>query len=1346
MSDFKVSVGADFSEVLNGFRKLPAEAQRAGESIGKGLDAGFNEAGKSIGELLTQIKALKAVQAKLPVDSSEYKKAQQDIVDLGRQIGELQRKKLALNADPSSIAALQAKLGDLRSELQQVAIGSQRFRELQQAIQSTERELQKAGDAADGMRILDGVIQGMAFSLTNTVTGAIGTALGQLQQFVQGFAQLDTEIRKAAAAGGDANGYDKLRGAIDRVGIEAAGTQLEVAQLSTELVRGGMTVDQATQSLAAIVRGAEATGTAYSRMAEVVAASIKIFGLQASDATRVVDALVQGANASATSASEMGMAFKYAGPVAKILGLSIEDLGIAVGLLANAGIPAAEAGVTLRNGLSKLASAAPQAGKGMQDMTGQAAMAMRTMRQLKLDIYNADGTLKPMEETLLRLKAAFQGLEPATKVRMAANLFGGEDDGAKWLSLLGLSVEEIKTLSATMANTKGATNTARDAMQGFEMATKQLGGTLDSLGNSVGRVAATALLPLLNAANTLVGAIAGLPDPVKNTAIAIGLVGGAAVAAAAGLVIFQRAMQVTLIQAAAAEIGSLAVAFRMTLVGGIQAAAAAVPVLLARFNALATTNVGVMLSSLATTLKTFVVEGFKNAAAAALALALKIQSIGWTGFISGARAAIAALGPLLLATAAISATVATWQYVMGGANDITNDFSGSQKELDKILGELEGTTRKAGQGIDGLGEKAKKNKPLLMQLAEPWRASREELTMLRASQEFEALQGGFTKVQQSALAFYSALRGSRSVTDEQKKRVGEYITQLKQIADIARERAGSLRTMAVQADRAGDDKLAAQFRTLAAALDSEEASARKTAGALGTLTAATRAATAAADGRLAATKAQIQAEDLHISRLQNQIALGQALTGLARGMGDVEQSRFSIVKNRLQFELSKLQEIGAGEDVINAKKAEADRVDREALSARYRNLILQQALEQRILEINQARARLDAQKGVNTAQLEVLKAEAELAKETDTTKRAGLQEALNAQRQALTIAQEQFGLLRQTQLIEAAISQLTAETARNGLQAEAASKGYRINADGTLAATSGITDSLGRVALLTEASADAQGRFREVAEQTGLAIGVNSQGTLILGNNQREVNQAVSETNALLAQSRSAFDATAQKAGAAGGAAGKIREGLDGAANPALRLAQAFSQTGDKAPAIAQGAQSFASYLGVAGNYASGIKGLNLDRSFSTVASSMSDAAGSAGEFYRYLQQASTLPGSRWTGGPVEAGAEYRVNELGQEAFLSAGRLSLIDAPANAVWRAPASGVVVPAGITARIRDAGMPAAGGVAPGGVAELAIEVGKLREEVGNLARRDWGVHVQMRTGPTTSQVMHQLQRLR
>ena len=55
-------------------------------------------------------------------------------------------------------------------------------------------------------------------------------------------------------------------------------------------------------------------------------------------------------------------------------------------------------------------------------------------------------------------------------------------------------------------------------------------------------------------------------------------------------------------------------------------------------------------------------------------------------------------------------------------------------------------------------------------------------------------------------------------------------------------------------------------------------------------------------------------------------------------------------------------------------------------------------------------------------------------------------------------------------------------------------------------------------------------------------------------------------------------------------------------------------------------------------------------------------------------------------GGPMRAGERSYVNELGKEAFLSAsGKLSMINAPAWGIWKAPSDGTVIPAHLTKQL-------------------------------------------------------------
>jgi len=1415
MADYTVTLDADFSQVLAGFAKVGQTAKQTGDQMGKGLSDGLTTANANIDALKAQIRSLVATRATFKVDSAEFKTAQQQIDLLQGKLAQARGERLRLQVDASAVGAAAGELKRLGDAGKQVGQGGVALKV----------ETPGLPESTDGFRLLDGVVQGVAFSLSNSVVNAAGAAFQALQSVVTQYAALDTELRKAAAASGEAGAYGELAAIVDQVGIDAAGTTQEVAQLVTELSRSGMTVDQVKGSLAAIVRGAEATGTSFDRMGSIVAATLKQFGLPASQATRVVDALTQGANASAASVEGLGYAFKYAGPVAKTLGLSVEDLGVAVGLLTNAGIDASEAGVTLRNGLSKLASAAPSTGSGVQKLSGQAAEAARAMKTLGVDIYNADGTLKPMRQTLLALKGAFDKLGPAAKIRLASSMFGGEDDGTKWVALLDQSTTEINKMADAMANTRGATDRNRDAMQGFELKLKQLDGTLGSIGNTFGKVAAGALMPLLDAANAVIGVISGMPGPVKDTAAAFILLSGGVAAATAAVVIYQRVMASAIGQKAIAEIIALGGAFRVALAGGIKAAIANFPALL---------------GGLAT-------------------LALRI------GYVVVAYE--------------------TFRAITGASDRVGKGFNERIKETQKALDSVTPAAERASGAISGIGKGDNRNLLQLLNFVENFSRAA-DLNTIRG--QTEQLQSAFTGVQQQALKTFEALKTATSLTGEQRKDINDRINALKVVKEQADSQAKAYRDLADEYRAAGKNDMAEIANRNANAMQVEvDTSTRLIAGLQGIqvrtegVNAVTSQAVSLTEQLTAATRERIQAEQA-VGGLDGRLAAGQALLGVTQAIGEAEQARFSITKAGLELELKQAQARGAGEGQLEAIRLRIAASDREALTARFRALVREQELQRSLLALEQEKARIQANQELSSARADRLQAEVELSKAAseEEKRKISLQiEGIDAQ---ITGRERALALLNQTQPLERKAADLQAQTARAGLQSQAAQDGYRIATNGSLVAINAVAQRQQRVAELTEVSrrverevsqqrlsnAEAlsaalqaiggleQSRFdvvrsglefelqkaqergaseqelgalkARIAQQDRAAMDARYQQLqreqelelAILAIKQRqqalEAQRAVAVSEIDLRAARAVLrgalakgDANAIDAAEALEAKQQIllqgeREKLSltlqgqsaeraavllrqGAADNAIRAEQAAKgyavaqeNSGAASQAIlavnqsiagvlqgnaalagramqdtqsaqlyvgqaADGSIVIANNLGDASAAASSIKDLDLAGKFSAVASSMGQAATQAQAFYSSLKAAAALPGARWSGGPVEAGQEYRINELGQEAFLSAGRLSLIDAPANSIWRAPSPGVVIPAGVTARLQAQGrapvaVSGAGGGA--GVAELAIEVGKLRQEVGNLARRDWSVHVQQRTGPTGAQVLRRL----
>lgn len=1315
--DFTLKVTADFSEVLAGFSRLKQPAEQAGTAVGKGLGDGIAAAGKTVDALVVQLLKLQQQKATLKVDTTEYKQAEQQIEAIKAEMAALRNQKLQLQADKSQIDKAAEALSGLSDEV---------------------------GDSEDKLRLLDGVIAGFAATLSSGLVDGAQQAIAAVGGLVTEFAALDTEIRKAAGAAGEVGGYDKIATSVNKVGIEAAGTTLEVAKLATELVRGGMTIDQANDSLSAIVRGAEATGTSFDTMGSVVSASLKGFGLEASKATDIVDALVQGANASATDVTGMGNAFKYASPVARILGVDVKGLGTAIGLLANAGIDASEAGVTLRNGLSKLASAAPSTGAGVSELTGQAKMAADTMKTLGINIYNTDGTLKPMEQTILTLKGAFEKLDPASKIRLAANLFGGEDDGTKWLALLNQSETDIKKMAQAMADSKGATDTARDAMQGFEMKLKSLEGSIGSIGIAIGSVAAAALTPLVDAANKVVGAFAGLPEPAKNAIAAVGLLVGGITAATAAFVAFKAALQLAAVQSAITGIGSLAVAIGTTLTGAVAGAAAVIPGLITQLSLLGSVNVGAAIGAIATALKTTLSGALVAAGNAIASFYFYVTSISFSSFIASVGGIVAALAPLALAVGAVALAITTWQTILSGSQQVQKDFADAQTKskdaADKLKIALDDQARAAVNAKNGWQQ--------FLDFA------KESYAIGELANQFSSLQAKFTAVQVEANKFYSTIQDSASLTTQESQRAADFTATLKQQADVMQTLIDAFKKKSEAALADANPTLAAEYTKRAAILEAELDVNKRLITAYESKIGKQAIIQSNTENQTKATEAQITAEQnlnaviaaAPSRAYEQQINLGNQLVALTQSLSGLEQSRYSVIRSQLTYELQKAEERKLSESAINEIKRRMNESDAIALAARYRALQLEQELQEAILKLQQNKALIDADLDILEKRNAVLEAERKIKAATTLEAKAEAKAELDLANAMVSLSQSKKQALMQMQPIQSAIASIQAETADNALRAEAATMGLKVNADGSLSPMQSLATEIGKVATLSLDAKDNVEDYKDMARDAGLQVEIAKDGTIVLGQKWEDVNTQVGDL------STGIEDAT--------GKTGKTEEGVDGikaalekALGPAADMVKAFTAAGDEAPDAVTAAGGFSSALSTAAKAGDAIKGIRLDTYMGAVSTNTGNAATAAQSFYNWLQRAANLPAARWTGGPVEAGEAYRVNELGQEALLSGGRLSLINAPSGGTWRAPSTGVVVPAGITAELQARGaLPVRAARLTGGgsaIAEQAavgaqqsVVLGKLQQAVDRLAAKEWNVNVTMRQGPTGSQVIKQL----
>ena len=131
-------------------------------------------------------------------------------------------------------------------------------------------------------------------------------------------------------------------------------TATEAAKAMENLVRNGLSAQQATKALSSVLQLAQANAIGLDEAAVILTNTLNMFNLSVNEAARVNDVLSSTAANTATNVAELYDALANAAPVAGVLGFSIEEVNAALGALAQRGVKGADAGTQLRMAFVKL--------------------------------------------------------------------------------------------------------------------------------------------------------------------------------------------------------------------------------------------------------------------------------------------------------------------------------------------------------------------------------------------------------------------------------------------------------------------------------------------------------------------------------------------------------------------------------------------------------------------------------------------------------------------------------------------------------------------------------------------------------------------------------------------------------------------------------------------------------------------------------------------------------------------------------------------------------------------------------------------------------------------------------
>lgn len=305
------------------------------------------------------------------------------------------------------------------------------------------------------MRAIDFVttpVRGIINLLKNPafqVGAVLGVSIG-LKDTIDTYKDFEAAMSQVQAISG-ASGSElaKLTDKAKEMGATTKFTAQESAEAFNYMAMAGWKTEDMLGGIEGILSLAAASGEDLATTSDIITDALTAFGKQASDAGHFSDVMAAASSNANTNVSMMGETFKYAGAMAGTLKYSIEDVALATGLMANAGIKGNMAGTALNSIFTRLST-----------NTNGAADALN---RLGIAYFNTDGSARAFSDIMKELRDATANFTDEQKANLG-NTIAGTYAQKGFLAILNATTDDYNKLSDAINNAEGAAANMSDIM------------------------------------------------------------------------------------------------------------------------------------------------------------------------------------------------------------------------------------------------------------------------------------------------------------------------------------------------------------------------------------------------------------------------------------------------------------------------------------------------------------------------------------------------------------------------------------------------------------------------------------------------------------------------------------------------------------------------------------------------------------------------------------------------------------------------------------------------------------------------------------------------------------------
>lgn len=445
MADGTVTIETklDNSGVEKGLNDLKKEVESSSKSTAQEIDKASDQAQKSVEKVAKSAeKTGKQVEKSAKDSASKAAQAAKQGADT------------AAKGTESASTKMQQSHKKVKDTAKESADGAKKSWE--ESNQSTVASTESATSKMAGLIKKSAAVIGVASVAATKKTIDVG------KSFEAGMSEVQ------AISGASGKDLEKLSAKAKQMGATTKFSATESATALKYMAMAGWKTNQMVSGLSGVMNLAAASGEDLGTVSDIVTDSMTAFGLKAKDSGHFADVLAKASSSSNTNVAMMGETFKYVAPLAGSMKYSIEDTATAIGLMANAGIKGSQAGTSLRSIITRLV-------KPPKD-------AATALNALGISTTKADGSMKPLRETMAELREKFSGLTESQKASYASSI-AGQEAMSGLLAIVNASDSDFNKLQKAIDNSSGAAKKQADVMNNnLQGALYDLGSAAESVG------------------------------------------------------------------------------------------------------------------------------------------------------------------------------------------------------------------------------------------------------------------------------------------------------------------------------------------------------------------------------------------------------------------------------------------------------------------------------------------------------------------------------------------------------------------------------------------------------------------------------------------------------------------------------------------------------------------------------------------------------------------------------------------------------------------------------------------------------------------------------------------------